>query len=66
MTHRPHIEDIAEILCPYCGSPNELFIEADSQGAMVEDCSTCCRPINIRASRNANAQLDVAAAREDD
>lgn len=34
--------------CPYCGEPIELIIDdsLDHQ-TYVEDCSVCCRPINV-------------------
>ncbi len=42
------IEDV-EIVCPYCGET--FVIEADTEAgsySAVEDCSVCCRPINIK------------------
>jgi hypothetical protein len=38
--------------CPYCGEPIDL--EIDESGGVeqhyIEDCSVCCRPIEVRAS----------------
>ena len=34
--------------CPYCGEPIEALVDA-SQGDQqtIEDCSVCCRPIEL-------------------
>jgi hypothetical protein len=38
--------------CPYCGEPIDL--EIDESGGpeqhYIEDCSVCCRPIEVRAA----------------
>lgn len=38
--------------CPYCGEPIDL--EIDETGGpeqhYIEDCSVCCRPIEVRAT----------------
>lgn len=39
------------IQCPYCGEWIELAVDPTAAGqAYVEDCSVCCRPIEIRQS----------------
>lgn len=37
--------------CPYCGEQIELIVD-DSAGEQqyVEDCSVCCRPINVEVT----------------
>ncbi|NIW24776.1 MAG: CPXCG motif-containing cysteine-rich protein [Gammaproteobacteria bacterium] len=42
---------IESIVCPYCGEAIELVIDdsVDHQ-TYVEDCSVCCRPINVDVS----------------
>ena len=36
------------VKCPYCGEYIDLFIDpsADEQ-RYIEDCSVCCRPMNV-------------------
>ena len=38
----------AEIECPYCGESFTISVDT-SQGdfTMIEDCTVCCRPMNI-------------------
>ena len=38
--------------CPYCGETIELFIEMlvelpEADQSYIEDCSVCCRPIQV-------------------
>ncbi|HIL91725.1 MAG TPA: CPXCG motif-containing cysteine-rich protein [Cycloclasticus sp.] len=35
--------------CPYCGEQIDTFVDA-SQGSqqIIEDCSVCCRPIELK------------------
>jgi hypothetical protein len=53
-----------EVLCPYCGEPTELAIEA--AGRCVEDCTVCCRPIDVVATMDEDGELEVQANRQDD
>lgn len=43
------MQDTVEILCPYCGQPNEIYI--DYSGGQVqnyeEDCQVCCQPWQV-------------------
>jgi len=36
-----------EVICPYCGEAAELYIEADVQGTLVQDCEVCCQPWQV-------------------
>lgn len=37
-----------DFACPWCGEPNELFIDPDERGqVVVMDCRVCCRPIEL-------------------
>jgi hypothetical protein len=42
-----------EIECPYCGETFTISVDT-SQGdhTMIEDCTVCCRPMNIEIECN--------------
>jgi len=50
--------------CPHCGEPNLVVVDT-SQGEQefIEDCTVCCRPIEIRvhAAPGRVDALDIAA-----
>jgi hypothetical protein len=53
--------------CPYCGQGITLVIDssqADQQ--IIEDCSVCCRPINLRISCSPGELLAIEARREEE
>ncbi len=38
-----------EIECPYCGEAFPLLVDTSiPQQSLVEDCSICCQPIQLR------------------
>ncbi len=39
-------EDFA-VTCPYCGETLEIFLEADLEGTLIQDCEVCCNPWQI-------------------
>lgn len=51
---------VKAIECPYCGEPIELIID-DSIGAQqyIEDCSVCCRPINVSIAIDEQAEIQL-------
>jgi Cysteine-rich CPXCG len=37
-----------EVTCPHCGEVFPLQIDtSQSEQSLIEDCSVCCRPINL-------------------
>ncbi len=54
------------IICPYCGESIEIVVDP-SAGThdTIEDCSVCCRPIELEIIV-VNDAVTVNAAREDD
>jgi hypothetical protein len=37
-----------EIVCPHCGESFPLLVDTtQGEQALVEDCSVCCRPIEL-------------------
>ena len=52
--------------CPYCGETIELVVDTSvDHQEYVEDCSVCCRPIQIRVSVDDDGVL-VAARDENE
>ena len=50
----------AETTCPHCGEPFCILIDS-SQGSYstVEDCSVCCRPMEVRIECEPGALLGI-------
>ena len=48
------------VACPYCGETIELIIDDSvDQQQYVEDCSVCCRPIEVQVTLLAEGELEV-------
>lgn len=55
-----------EIQCPYCGESISLTIDGSvEQQDYIEDCSVCCRPINLSIAVF-DEQVTVTCRHEDD
>ncbi|MCB1725103.1 MAG: CPXCG motif-containing cysteine-rich protein [Chromatiaceae bacterium] len=38
-----------QVQCPYCGETIELTVDTSAgEQAYIEDCSVCCRPIEVQ------------------
>ena len=49
-----------DVGCPYCGELIELMIDDSVEHQQyVEDCSVCCRPINVEVSTGAGGDIEV-------
>jgi hypothetical protein len=61
-------ETEATVMCPYCGEPNEIALDAGSGAAQdyVEDCQVCCRPWRVTVYYNDAGGAEVAAVPLDD
>ncbi|MGE5233545.1 MAG: CPXCG motif-containing cysteine-rich protein [Acidobacteriota bacterium] len=55
--------DHVEVQCPWCGEWLELDLEADVHGDLVQDCEVCCRPIQVRVTRDRWGDPDVRVER---
>jgi len=43
------------VLCPYCGEPIELLVDATlPHQRYVEDCEICCRPMVVEIDASAD------------
>lgn len=53
--------------CPYCGESIEILLDASVPDQQyIEDCSVCCRPINISVSEDVSGELLVQLGTGDD
>jgi hypothetical protein len=53
------------VRCPYCGELQELILDPDSTGSMVQDCEVCCKPWAMSVTRTRSGRLNVDLARID-
>jgi Cysteine-rich CPXCG len=58
----------AEVTCPYCGESISVWVDEGGGGSQqyVEDCSVCCRPIELSVSASEDDGIFVSASRYDD
>lgn len=60
------LESIAT-LCPYCGETIDLIIDCSiPQQQYIEDCSVCCRPIELDVEVDADGHVLVVAKDENE
>ncbi|HTE49879.1 MAG TPA: O-acetyl-ADP-ribose deacetylase [Kofleriaceae bacterium] len=53
-----------DLSCPYCGEPTEITLD-EQGGTSVEDCTVCCRPIDIAVSYDKDGSPSVRGRRQD-
>ena len=53
------IDDVAKVRCPYCRERVALFVDPDTTGTYVEDCSVCCRPWSVFVAEDEDGQRNV-------
>jgi hypothetical protein len=55
------------VACPYCGESIDLVIDdsVDEQ-RYVEDCSVCCRPIEVRVTVDESSGMHVSCSTDMD
>ena len=62
----PLLTETVRIYCPYCGESIDIVVDASlAQQHYVEDCSVCCRPMELSVSVD-SGQVSVEARRDDD
>lgn len=55
------------IECPYCGETIEVLIdESAGEQQYIEDCSVCCRPIEIAVSVDEESGVTVSCRAENE
>lgn len=53
-----------DVQCPYCGEPTA--VTPDERGGLsVEDCTVCCRPIDVIATVDEDGMPSVEVRRQD-
>ncbi|HEY7192183.1 MAG TPA: CPXCG motif-containing cysteine-rich protein [Gemmatimonadales bacterium] len=52
------------VVCPYCGEPNEIAIDAGGGNYQdyVEDCQVCCRPWRVTVAYDDEGKAEISAA----
>lgn len=55
------------IICPYCGEPIEITVDA-SAGSQdyIEDCQVCCQPIEMQVEIDPSGEVASVRARHQD
>ena len=57
----------ASVACPYCGESIEILIdESAGEQQYIEDCSVCCRPIEIAVSLDEDSGVLVSCRAENE
>lgn len=60
----PRVRDgVVKVRCPYCFERVELYVDPDTDGALVEDCAVCCRPWSVLVSQGDDGQRWVEVER---
>jgi len=60
------LTEVVNIYCPYCGENIEIIVDGSiEQQNYTEDCSVCCRPMELSISVTGE-DIAVTARREDE
>jgi len=56
----------AQTSCPYCGEEITLLVDCSVDDQVyTEDCSVCCRPIEVHVTASEGELLSIEVGRED-
>jgi len=58
------MDDEFAVECPYCGEQTTLYLEADVQGTLIQDCEVCCNPWRVRVVKS-RGDRDIEVRRAD-
>ena len=59
--------EFTTIQCPHCGEPIEIVIDPSQDIAeYIEDCSVCCRPMNLRVEMEDGGEPFVSVTSDSD
>ena len=57
------METTMDIQCPWCFEWVHVWIDPGSRGQMIRDCEVCCRPWELRVSRDEEGRLQIDVRR---
>lgn len=57
------LTEFVRLQCPYCGEWQQVFVDPESQGEMVEDCEVCCQPWRLQVRHDPHGQPQVQVER---
>jgi len=57
--YRGVMDDAAMVSCPWCGELQELWLDPQTEGEMIQDCDVCCRPWRVFVSRDEHGDAEV-------
>jgi hypothetical protein len=58
--------EVKKICCPYCGETVDIVVDTSINNQQyIEDCSVCCRPIEIEVFIT-NNDITVISKRDDE
>ncbi len=58
--------DSRVIYCPYCGEPIDILVDTSVESqSYIEDCSVCCRPIEMSVFVTDDT-IELIARRDDE
>lgn len=57
----------AQCTCPYCGEAIDLWLDEDGGRSQtyVEDCSVCCRPMQVTVAVDTDGEASAFVTRTD-
>jgi hypothetical protein len=56
----------AKVVCPYCSTCIEIVVDCSAGSQRyVEDCSVCCRPMEVSLQVHGDGAMKVTVERED-
>jgi hypothetical protein len=57
-----------DVQCPYCGETIPVVVDEGGGASQryVEDCSVCCRPVEMSVQESGDGAFTVVATRSDD
>ena len=58
-------DDLVQAQCPYCAAWQEVLLDPESVGKMVQDCEVCCEPWDMTVVRSRSGALSVRLLRMD-
>lgn len=58
------VDDQRLVQCPYCFESIDFYVDPQTYGSYVEDCSVCCQPWRVHVSRDEEGGLLIQLGRD--